>query len=108
MVVSCPLILTGFDFVAAKAKIVANYVEITDLPINLILQELHKKKVILSRQMETIEAKSLQSNRMEYLLDKIILPSLEMKINTNYYRFLEVMENSGNEKLTSMAQKLGR
>ena len=99
--------MPGFDFAAAKAKIVANYVEITDLPINLILQELYKKKVILSRQMETIEAKSLQSDRMEYFLDKIILPSLEMEISTHFNRFLEVMENSDDDKLTSMVLKLG-
>ena len=101
------LISPGLDCAAVKAKIIANYVELTDLSINLILKELLEKKVILPRQMEVIEAKSLQSERMEYLLDKIILPSLGMKISTHYIRFLEVMENSGIEKLTSVAQKLG-
>ena len=101
------ILISEFDCAAATAKIIANYVEITDLPINLILQELIDKKVILSRQMELIEARSVQSERMEYILDKIILPSLEMKISTHFVKFLEVMESSGNEKLTSMAQKLG-
>ena len=99
--------LSGFDFAATKAKIIANYVEITDLPVNLILQELLDKKVILSRQMEIIEAKSLQSERMEYILDRIILPSLEMEISTYFNSLLDVMEKSDDEKFTSMAQKLG-
>ena len=54
-----------------------------------------------------IEAKSLQSERMEYILDKIILPSLGIEISTHFIKLLEVMESSGNEKFTSMAQKLG-
>ena len=57
--------------------------------------------------MELIEARSVQSERMEYILDKIILPSLGMNISTHFVKFLEVMESSDNEKLTSMAQKLG-
>ena len=54
-----------------------------------------------------IEDKLVQSERMEYILDKIILPSLEFDISTHYIKFLEVMESSDNEKLNSMAQKLG-
>ena len=57
--------------------------------------------------MEVIQTKSLQSDRMEYIIDKIIVPNLDMKIGTNYYKLLEVMEKSGNNKLSSMAQKLG-
>ena len=99
--------LSGLDFAAATEKIIANYVGITDLPVNSILQELLDKKVILSMQMEMIEAKSLQSERMEYILDRIILPSLKMKISTYFNSLLDVMEKSDDEKFTSMAQKLG-
>ena len=44
---------------------------------------------------------------MEYLLDKIIVPSLNVGVAVKYKRFLEVMERSGNVVFTSMAQKLG-
>ena len=58
--------------------------------------------------MEIIQTKSLQSDRIEYIIDKIIIPNLDMKISTNYYKLLEVMEKSGNDKLASMAHKLGK
>ena len=54
--------------------------------------------------METIP---LQTQRMEYLLDKIIIPTLTFNISTTFKSFLEVMEESGDEKLISMAEKLG-
>ena len=43
---------------------------------------------------------------MGFFLDKIIIPTL--KFNGNKLKsFLEVMEESGDEKLTSVAEKLG-
>ena len=100
-------ILPGFDYTAANAKITANYVELTELPINLILGALRAEKVILAKQKEEIEIILLQSKRMEYLLDNIISPSLNNKVGIKFKGFLEVMEQSEDVMFTSMAQKLG-
>ena len=54
-----------------------------------------------------METMTLESARMEYLLDKIIAPSLSSKIGTKFKGFLEVMENSDDVMFNSMAQKLG-
>ena len=96
-------ILTGFDFAAASAKITTNYVELTQLPINSILGALWAKKVILPRQKEEIEAIPLQSNRMEYLIDSVINPSLNV---IKFKGLLEVMEQSEDVMFKSMAQNL--
>ena len=52
-----------------------------------------------------IETIPTQSQRMGYFLDMIIIPTLECK--TKFKSFLEVMEESGDERLTVMAEKLG-
>ena len=100
-------VLTGFDFAAANAKVTANYVELTELPINSILGALRAKKVILPRQKEEIEVISLERKRMEYLLDKIITPSLNIQVSIKFKDLLEVMEQSDDVIFKHMAQKLG-
>ena len=72
-----------------------------------MLNALRAKRVILPKEKEIIETKSLQSERMAYLLDKIIVPSLDSKIGIKLKGFLEVMEKSDNVILNSMAKKLG-
>ena len=100
-------IVSGFDYAGASAKITANYVELTELPINSILSALLANKVITRREKEIMEIKPIQSARVEYLLDKVIAPSLEHKIGIKYKKFLEVMENSGDVMFENMAKKLG-
>ena len=98
----------GFDFAATKAKITANYVKLVNLPIELIRRDLFAREVITYRQKEMMETIPLQSQRMEYLLDNIIIPTIAFNISTKFKSFLEVMEESGDEKLTSMAEKFGK
>ena len=100
-------ILTGFDFAAANAKVTANYDELTELPINSILGALRAKKVILPRQKEEIEVISLERKRMEYILDKIITPSLNVQVSIKFKGLLEVMEQSEDVVFKRLAQKLG-
>ena len=73
----------------------------------MIRRDLFAREVITFRQKEMIEVIPLQSQRMEYLLDKIIIPTLALKISPKFKSLLEVMEESDDEKLTSMAEKLG-
>ena len=73
----------------------------------MIRRDLFAREVITFRQKEMIEVIPLQSQRMEYLIDKIIIPTLTFNISTKFKSLLEVMEESGDDKLTSMAEKLG-
>ena len=100
-------ILTGFDYAATIAKITANYDELTKLPINSILIALRIKGVILPWQKEEIEAILLQSKRMEYLLDMIIMPSLKVAVAIKFKCLLEVMEQNDDVIFKYMAYKLG-
>ena len=99
--------LAGFNFANINSKITANYVELVHLPIELIRRDLFAKKVITFRQKELIETMHLQHQKMEYILDKVIIPTLKLKISTVFKKFLEVMEESGDEELILMAYKLG-
>ena len=49
----------------------------------------------------------LNSQKMEYLLDNIIMPSLYANITVKFQGFLEVMGESDDSALTIMAKKLG-
>ena len=97
----------AFDCASAKAQITELYTDITELPINKILGELLRSKVILDKEKEVIETIPLENKRMEHLLDKIIIPSLIVKVPVKYKRFLEVMERNEDVMFTSMAQRLG-
>ena len=101
------MLLAGFNFAAINSKITANYVELVNLPIELIRRDLFAKKVITFRQKEQIETMHLQHQKMEYIIDKVIVPTLKLKISTVFKRFLEAMEESGNEEFISMAHTLG-
>ena len=72
-----------------------------------MLGQLYGKGVITLRQKLIMEAESLESNRMEYFLDRVILPSLDTDVSIKYKGFLEVMEKSDDAILNSMAKKLG-
>ena len=101
--------LTGFDYNSALAKITENYVKLTALPINDIIGELRAKKVITPKEKETIEETiTLQSRRMEHLLDKIIIPSLKNKVGIKFKAFLEVLEDYDDQMLNRMAVTLGK
>ena len=50
---------------------------------------------------------STESDRMQYLIDKIIVPCLQFNISTNFKGLLEVMEKADDENFVSIAHKLG-
>ena len=89
----------------AKKKIMRNYSKLTKLPIDLILDNLFAKKVITYKEKKTVQLKS--KIRMEYFLDRIILPSLTNNIIAKFKGFLEVMEESDDLSLIDLAKKLG-
>ena len=63
--------------------------------------------VILPEQKQKIETLPMESARMEYLLDEIIVPSLNCKVSTKFMGLLKVMKKSDDVMFNSVAQKLG-
>jgi len=98
-----------FDCSAAKKNIKRSYTELTNLPITTILSKLYAKDVITLKEKQTIETSNfpLNSDKMEYLLDSVITPSLANDVTMKFKGFLEVMEESGDPILLNMAKKLG-
>ena len=90
----------------AMKNIKANYVELTNLPIDSILAMLFAKEVITLNEKETIQILSLKNKKMEYFLDSVVIPSLTNNVTVKFERFLKVMEESGDSILIEMAKRL--
>ena len=85
----------------------------TYLPINAMLGKLYSKDVITLKEKDKIKGSgTAESDRMEYFLDRIIIPSLKVNVPINvpikFKGLLEVMEESGDSILISMAKQLGK
>ena len=100
--------IDNFDCSAAKVNLQNNYYELTILPINSMLGKLYSKKIITLGEKQQIQADPVERDRMEYFLDNIIIPSLEVNVDVKFRKFLEVMKESGDSTLISMAAKLGK
>ena len=72
-----------------------------------MLSKLYSKGIITLEEKEKIKAKPVESQKMEYFLDRIITPSLVVNVQVKFKGFLEVMKDSGDSTLISMATKLG-
>ena len=83
-----------------------NYDELTYLPINSMLGKLYSKETITFKEKEMIESKPAQSERMVYFLDHVIIRSLAVNVDVKFRGFVEVMMESGDPTLKSMAAKL--
>ena len=85
-----------------------NYYELIILPINSMLSKLYSKGIITQEEKQQIQAKDVEIDGMQYFLDHIIIPSLEVNVNIKFRGFLKVMKKSGDSTLISMAAKLGK
>ena len=94
------------DCSTALKNIKKNYDELTYLPINKMLGKLYSKEIITLKEKQTIKAIPVESDRMEYFLDDIITPSLIANVIIKFRRFVEVLMESGDPTLISMATKL--
>ena len=100
--------IDNFDCSTAKVNIQKNYYELSILPVNSMLGKLYSKGIITLEEKQQIKANPVESDRMEYFLDHVIIPSLEDNVNMKFREFLEVMKESGDSTLISMAAKLGK
>lgn len=96
-----------FDCSTAQKNIQKNYDELTYLPINSMLGKLYSKEIITLKDKERIKANPVESDRMEHFLDYIIAPSLKANVIIKFKGFVEVLMESGDPTLMSMAAKLG-
>ena len=96
-----------FDCSTALKNIKKNYDELTYLPISKMLGKLYSKEIITLKEKQTIKAIPVESDRMEYFLDDIITPSLIANVIIKFRGFVEVLMESGDSTLISMAAKLG-
>ena len=73
-----------------------------------MLGKLYSKSIITHDEKQRITANSVETERMEYFLDRIIIPSLQVNVDMKFRGFLKVMTESGDFTLMSMAAKLGK
>ena len=85
----------------------AHYNRLTNLPNRSIFWELFSKGVITHEEKENIDFIPTQSEKMMYLLDSVIIPSLSRNVSMKFKGFLEVMEESGDPELIDMTNQLG-
>ena len=78
----------------------------THLPINSMLNKLYSKDVITLDQKKRIKACPVETEQMEYLLDNIIIPSLQCDNIRKFKGLFEIMKDSGDSTLTATAEKL--
>ena len=99
--------LASFDCSAAKDNIKANYDELTKLPVELILERLLSKGIITPDEKKKIDSKPASQDKMIYVLDSVITPSLLNDISIHFKGFLEVLEESDDSTMIDLAKQLG-
>lgn len=97
-----------YDCATALVNIKEHYHELLHLSINPMLSKLFSKRVISYNEHLEIKAIPAEINRMQYFLEYIILPSLKVHLDKKFTIFLELMSQSGDSILISMAAKLGK
>ena len=98
----------NLDCSTALKNIIKNYNELKYLPINSMLGKLYSKEIVTFKEKEMIESKPTQSERMVYFLDHVIIHSLAVNVDVKFRGFVEVMIESGDPTLKTMAAKLTR
>ena len=85
-----------------------NYEDLIELNATAMLASLFSKRVITLIEKDIIlQTKPLEREKMQYLLDKIIIPSLQAGVVQKFELFLEVMKGSEDIAINILAQKLG-
>ena len=65
------------------------------------------KGVITYKEKENIDFMSTEPEKMIYLLDAVIIPSLSSNVSMKFKGFVEMMEESGDTELIDIANQLG-
>ena len=89
---------------AAVRKIGVHRCDLEDLPIDTLLALLYGREVISIEEKRTMEHIASPSDKMAYLLDDILIRSLQSGDLVKFNTFCEVLEEKGH---TVMAKILG-
>jgi len=89
---------------AAVRKIGVHRRVLEDLPINTLLALLYGRKVISIKEKRTMDKITLPSDKMTYILDDILIRSLQNGDMVKFNRFCEVLKEKGHK---AMAKRLG-
>ena len=106
MVKQTYLIVLG-PYANIEKKVQENYPHLTLLDVHLLLPNLYAKDVVTPQQMEIIKTTNLKSDKMMYLLNSVIIPSLRVGIIDKFKSFLEVCEESDDVIVQAVGKKLG-
>ena len=83
-----------------------HYTELINLAISEdVIQHLFQERVITLKQKKEIRRKETE-NRMEFLLDEVIIPSLDAKTGQKYISLTKVMKKSDDISLNAVASQL--
>ena len=92
---------------SAKQKVKEAYTRLTNLDVTAMLGSLYAKDVITLRQKQQIIDIPIDSDRMEYLLNEVIIPSLQAGRIEKFRLLLEIMEQSDDQMVKSVGRRLG-
>ena len=95
------------DCFTALDKIREQYDVLANSPVNKLLPSLYAKRVITLDDKTIMEAKPLEKDRMNYLLDDVLIRSLNIGYGSKYNGFLKVLEESDDDVLDDLTRTLG-
>ena len=95
------------DCFTALDKIREQYDVLANSPVNKLLPSLYAKRVITLDDKKIMEAKPLEKDRMNYLLDDVLIRSLNIGYGSKYNGFLKVLEESDDDVLDDLTRTLG-
>jgi len=95
------------DCAALKDKIQECYSTLNRLPITSLLPQLYQEKMLTEDDKKKIEIEQLESDRMQYFLDNVLILSPELDMIEIYKKFIKVLWNSDNSTHHAAAKKLG-
>ena len=87
-------------------KITRHYDKLSQLSFNEIRPLLRRHGVITSFDVENIDSKSLNSDKMHYLLEDVLIKSLKSDVQDKYDSFLKSLDESENSLAKTLAQCL--
>ena len=90
-----------------EKKVQENYKHLTQLDAESMLPDLFAIEVITQEEKEIIKKKTLKREKMEYLLDEVILRSLKVGDIKKFKGFLYACEESEDHTIQIVGKKLG-
>ena len=85
-----------------------HYSALCTLNADALLIDLYANDVITSDEKDIIDTTiPLRNKKMQYIIDKVIIPSLKVGTITKFKNFLEAMERSEDPTIQEVGSRLG-